>query len=88
MVILSKANLVDEGTDTSMDQLIADLNLQDLEVFPISNQTKNEVKELEEILIFCHEKIQEVFYLIYLFLFIIRIIQPPSPTFVKQSLTN
>ena len=61
MIILSKANLVDEGID--LDQLIADLNLQDLKIFPMNNQTKKEVKELEEILIYCHEKIREVFLL-------------------------
>ena len=59
MVILSKTNLVDEGTD--LDQLVADLNLQDLEIFPINNQTKNDVKELEEIFIYCHKKIRKVF---------------------------
>ena len=59
MIIFSKANLVDEGID--LDQLIAYLNLQDLEIFPMDNQSKNEVKELEQILIYCHEKIQEVF---------------------------
>ena len=58
MVILSKANLVDEGTD--LDQFVADLNLRNIEIFPMNNQSKNEVKELEEILIFCHDKIQEV----------------------------
>jgi len=59
MIILSKANLVDERID--LNQIIADLNLQDLDIFPMNNQTKNEVKEMEEILISCHEKIQEVF---------------------------
>jgi len=58
MIILSKTNLIDEGID--LNQLIADLNLQDLEIFPINNQAKNEVKELEEILIYCHDKIQKV----------------------------
>jgi len=92
MIILSKANLVDKGTD--LDQLIADLNLRDLEIFPMNNQTKKGVKELEEILIYCHEKIREVFNNLlitpYLFLFCLlrRIIQPPSPTFAKPSLTN
>ena len=60
MVILSKANLVDEGTD--LDQLVAELKLQDIEVFPLHNQTKTQVKELEKIFIYCHGKIQEVFY--------------------------
>jgi len=59
LIILSKTNLVDEEID--LDQLVADLNLQDLEMFPMNNQAKNEVKELEKILIYCHEKIQEVF---------------------------
>jgi len=58
MIILSKANLVDERID--LDQLVADLDLQDLEIFPMNNQTKNEVKEMEEILIYCHDKIQQV----------------------------
>jgi len=59
MIILSKANLVEEGID--LDQFVADLNLQDIKIFLMNNQTKSEVKELEEILIYCHEKIQEVF---------------------------
>jgi len=59
MIILSKSNLVDEGID--LDQLMADLNIQDLEIFPMNNQSKNGVKELEETLINRHEKIQKVF---------------------------
>ena len=59
MIILSKANLVDDGID--LDQWVADLVLQDLEVFPMNNQSKNEVKEFEKNLIHCHDKIQEVF---------------------------
>jgi len=68
-MILSKANLVDEGIN--LDQLVVDLNLQDFEIFPMNNQTKKVLKELEEILISCHEKIQEVTYTLLIFSFLI-----------------
>jgi len=70
MIILSKANLVDGGIN--LDQFVADLNLQELEIYPMNNQTKKEVKALEEILIQSHDRIQKVFsykLLIFSFLF-------------------
>ena len=88
MIILSKANLVDEGIDLDQiknsireDSIMIGKNITD-EFRPIINQLQD-----------FHDKIQQAFlhlldFFIIFILFYNRIIQPPSQTFAKPSLTN
>ena len=86
MIILSKANLVDEGID--LDEIKNSIKEDSIVV---GGDNEDGFSELLEDLQKKHKRIQRVFnkLLIMLILNIFnRIIQPPSPTFVKPSLTN
>ena len=84
MIILSKANLVDEEIDLGKIKN----SIRRLSIVVGEDNGIGYLKLLKD-LRQEHDKIQKVFLSIFLFLtFFNRIIQPPSPTFAKPSLTN
>ena len=104
MIILSKVNLVDERIDLDEIKNLVDGEVDFLVDEGIDlNEIKNSIgkdsivvgednedgfSKLLGRLQWKHEWIQQVFIQLILFISINRIIQPPSPTFVKPSLTN
>ena len=85
MIILSKANLVDEGID-----LVQIKNSIRRDLIVVGEDDEDGFSKLLEDL---QEKHHEIHQVLFIFtsipsFFFNSIIQPPSPTFVKPSLTN
>jgi len=84
MIILSKANLVDEGID--LDEIKKSIRRDSIVV---GEDNGDGFSNLFEDLQKNHDEIQRVFLQIFKFSFLFnRIIQPPSLTFARPSLTN